>query len=134
MIKILTISIFVISFCLLCNGSNHDYSFDGSSFNFNAWQQSNNGFQCRRDDRYVIMCNLRWDTIMNELSNCEFGTAFMQCATGTNTVMFTLIGIETIAIGILLLYIYRKPKIDVKERAEVQKCLRETAKKSDEVQ
>ena len=91
MIKILTISIFVISFCLLCNCSNHDYSFDGSSFNFNTWQQSNNGFQCRRDDRYVIMCNLRWDTIMNELSNCEFGTAFMQCATGTNTVMFTQI-------------------------------------------
>ena len=108
--------VWIISFCSLCKSTNLANSFDGGSFNFTSGRQSNDGFQCSRDDMYAIMCKCRWDTVTDESRDCGLIILNMQCAKGTNSVMFTLIGIESMTIGLLLLYIYKKPKIDLKDR------------------
>ena len=130
MIATIIIWFCVISFCIVCNSTNLEYSFDGRSFNFDSWQEGSNGFQCHRDDQYILMCKHRWDTITNELGDCEASMPFVTSANGTNTILFAIIGFETITIGALLLYIHRKPKIVAKERAEVEKCLKSNAKSS----
>ena len=127
MIETIKICFCVISFCIVCNGTNLEYTFDGRSFNFDSWQEGNNGFQCHRDKRYILLCKHRWDTITNELGDCGSSMPFITSANGTNTIMFSIIGFETITIGAILLYIHRKPKIVAKERAEVEKCLKSNA-------
>ena len=118
-----------LSFWGLCKSTNHDYSFVGGSFDFTTWRQSNDGFQCSRDNLYVIMCKYRWDIVTQELGECELDTLnAVQCAKGTNTVLFGLIGIEAITIGLLLFYIYKKPQIDAKERAEIVNWLTKMSK------
>ena len=133
MIETFIIGFYVISFCIACNSTNLEYSFDGRSFNFDSWREGNNGFQCHRDDRYILLCKHRVDTITNELGGCDSSMPFTTSANGTNTIMFSIIGLETITIGALLLYIHRKPKIVAKERAEVEKCLKSNAKSSVEL-
>ena len=120
-------SFWVISLFILCQGSNLDYSFNATGFNFSTWQQSNVGFQCSKDHRYVILCKYRWDTVTLELDECDL-TLRVQCAVGTNTTLFVLIVIEGIAIGVLVLYIYKKPNIDARERAALQNWLLEMSK------
>ena len=128
MMKSFIASIWLISLCGLCKSTNLDYSFDGGSFDFSTWRQSNDGFQCSRDDLYVIMCKYRWDIVTQELGECELDTLNVQCAKGTNSVLLGLIGIEAITIGLLLLYIYKKPQIDAKERAEIVNWLTKMSK------
>ena len=128
MIRSFIASVWLISFCELCKSSNHEYSFDGGSFDFTTWRQSNDGFQCSRDDLYVIMCKYRWDIVAQELGECELDTLNVQCAKGTNSVLFGLIGIEAITIGLLLFYIYKKPQIDARERAEIVNWLTKMSK------
>ena len=130
MIATIIICFCVISVCIVCNSTNVEYSFDGRSFNFDSWQEGSNGFQCHRDDRYILLCKHRWDTITNELGDCEASMPFITSANGTNTILFSIIGFETITLGVLLLYIHRKPKIVAKERAEVEKCLKSNAESS----
>ena len=130
MIQTIRICFCVISFCILCNSTNLEYSFDGRSFNFDSWQEGSNGFQCHRDDRYILLCKHRWDTITNELEDCETSRLFITSAKGTNTILFSIIGFETITLGVLLLYIHKKPKIVAEERAEVEKCLKSNAETS----
>ena len=130
MIETIKICFCVISFCIVCNSTNLEYSFDGRSFNFDSWQEGSNGFQCHRDDRYILLCKHRWDTITNELEDCETSRLFITSAKGTNTILFSIIGFETITLGVLLLYIHKKPKIVAEERAEVEKCLKSIAKTS----
>ena len=69
------------------------------------------------------MCKYRWDIVTQELGECELDALNVQCAKGTESVMFGLIGIEAITIGLLLLYIYKKPQIDARERAELENWL-----------
>ena len=123
MMRTFIVSLWLISLCWLCKSTNLDYSFSGGSFNFATWRQSNDGFQCSRDDLYVIMCKYRWDIVTQELGECELDALNVQCAKGTESVMFGLIGIEAITIGLLLLYIYKKPQIDARERAELENWL-----------
>ena len=123
MMRTFIVSVLLISLCWLCKSTNLDYSFSGGSFNFATWRQSNDGFQCSRDDLYVIMCKYRWDIVTQELGECELDALNVQCAKGTESVMFGLIGIEAITIGLLLLYIYKKPQIDARERAELENWL-----------
>ena len=130
MIEPFIICLCVISLFIVCNSTNLEYSFDGRSFNFDSWQEGNHGFQCNRDDRYILLCKHRWDTITNELGGCDSSKPFTTSANGTNAIMFSIIALETITIGALLLYIHRKPEIVAKERAEVEKCLKNNAKNS----
>ena len=128
MMESFIVSVWLIFFCGLCKSTNLDYSFDGGSFDFTTWRQSNDGFQCSRDDLYVIMCKYRWDIVTQELGECELDTLNVQCAKGTNSVLLGLIGIEAITIGLLLFYIYKKPQIDAKERAEIVNWLTKMSK------
>ena len=128
MIRKFVASLCVISWCILCKANNYEYSFGEESFNFTSWQQSIDGFQCARDHQYVIMCKFRLDTTTDEIGDCELQSLAVQCAQGTMMVMFALIAIETITLGVLLLYIYKKPKIDAREREKIHKWLIQMSK------
>ena len=48
-----------------------DYTFNETAFDFAAWKQSSEGFECPRTHRYKLLCKARWDTINEELEACS---------------------------------------------------------------
>ena len=128
MSQVFMLSFYMVFRFILCQGSNLDYSFNAASFNFSAWQRSNEGFQCPRDNLYAILCKYGWDTVALELGDCAMGDIRLQCARTSNITLFILIVIEGIAIGVLVLYICKKPKIDARGRVELQNWLMKMSK------
>ena len=107
-----TIPLYLASFlCISCHSANLDYSFNGASFDFCTWQQGSEGFQCPNDNRYVILCELRWNMVVKELAQCNLLGSFLHCAQGTSATLLTIIAIESIAIGMLSLYIRKKRRM-----------------------
>ena len=122
-------TLFLVSYLfILCQGSNLDYSFSAAGFNFSTWQQSNEGFQCTRDRTYVILCKYRWDTVVLDLDKCGLDNLRIDCAAGANATLLILIVIEGIAIGVLVLYIYKKPRIDAREKSLLQNWILDMSK------
>ena len=114
-----TISLYLASFlCISCHSANLDYSFNGASFDFCNWQKGSEGFQCPNDNRYVILCQFRWDSIVKELAQCNLLGRFLSCAQGTSATLFAVIGIKAITIGMLSLYIRKKRRM-MKEKEVV---------------
>ena len=84
------------------DASNLEYAFHDDNFNFLIWRNSDDGFECPGDQHYLDYCNT-------------------QCASGGKAIVNAIIAVESITIAVLLLYIYRKPKIDEKERTDILK-------------
>ena len=123
-------TLFLVSYLfILCQGSNLDYSFNATGFNFSTWLQSNEGFQCTRDHTYMILCKYQWDTVVLDLDKCGLDNLRTDCAAGANPTLLVLIVIEGIAIGVLVLYIYKKPRIDAREKSLLQNWLSDMSKK-----
>ena len=95
--------------------SNMNYVFDENDFNFSTWRDSDDGFDCQRDHQYLILCKHRWTRITDNLDYCS-----VQCAGGGKALLTAIVAVESITIVVLLLYIYRKPRIAEKERMDVQ--------------
>ena len=95
--------------------SNMNYVFDENDFNFSTWRDSDDGFDCQRDHQYLILCKHRWTRITDNLDYCS-----VQCAGGGKALLTAIVAVESITIVVLLLYIYRKPRIAEKERIDVQ--------------
>ena len=102
--------------CLGIDASNLEYAFHDNDFNFLSWRNSDDGFECHRDQHYLVTCKSRWTHILRDLDYCN-----TQCASGGRAIFNAIIAIESITIAVLLLYIYRKPKIDEKERKDILK-------------
>ena len=97
------------------DASNLEYSFHNNDFNFLNWRYSDDGFECLRDQNYLITCKHRWTHILNNLDYCK-----TQYASGGKATFNAIIAAESITIAVLLIYIYRKPRIAEKERMDVQ--------------
>ena len=95
-----------------------DYTFNETAFDFAAWKESSEGFECPRTHRYKLLCKARWDTINEELEACRG----MEGASGFGIMFICLIAIEAIAIGALMLYARRMRK---KFKNFDQECKRE---------
>ena len=95
--------------------SNMNYVFDENDFNFSTWRDSDDGFDCQRDHQYLILCKHRWTRITDNLDYCS-----VQCAGGGKALLTAIVAVESITIIVLILYIYRKPRIAEKERMDVQ--------------
>ena len=111
----------LFSFVLLVleiEASNLNYAFDENDFNFSTWRDSDDGFDCGRDHQYLILCKHRWTRITSNLDYCS-----VQCAGGGKALLTAIVAVETITIVVLLLYIYRKPRIAEKERMDVQSLI-----------
>ena len=115
-------SLVLFVFSIFAYASNLDYSFHETGFNFSLWRQSSNGFSCSRNDQYLILCQNRWDSIIRELDVCK-DNANGQCAKGSNAMLTTIIAVQAICIGVLLMYTYKKPRIAEREMAETQKWI-----------
>ena len=96
------------------DASNLEYSFHNNDFNFLNWRYSDDGFECLRDQNYLITCKHRWTHILDNLDYCK-----TQSASGGKATFNAIIAAESITIAVLLLYIYRKPRIDEKERMDI---------------
>ena len=90
------------------NGEATEYTFHGEDFDFDIWSRSKEGFQCPHDQQYVIVCKLRWDTLVHELHACR--APGMPCANGTIVTTTCIMAIEAMAIGALLFYSCRMMK------------------------
>ena len=95
--------------------SNLIYAFDENDFNFSTWRDSDDGFDWERDHQCLILCKHRWTRITDDLDYCS-----LQCASGGKGILTAIVAVESITIVVLLLYIYRKPRIAEKERMDVQ--------------
>merc|ERR1712126_616682 len=84
------------------DASNLEYSFHNNDFNFLNWRYSDDGFECHRDQNYLITCKHRWTHILNNLDYCK-----TQYASGGKATFNAIIAAESITIAVLLLYIYR---------------------------
>ena len=98
-----------------------EYTFHGEDYDFDIWSRSKEGFQCPHDQQYVIVCKLRWDTLVNELHACR--APGMQCANGTIVTTTCIMAIEAMAIGALLFYACRMRKKVIRNN----QCLRARA-------
>ena len=98
------------------DASNLEYAFHDDNFNFLIWRNSDDGFECPGDQHYLITCKHRWTHTLIGLDYCN-----TQCASGGKAIFNAIIAVESITIAVLLLYIYRKPKIDEKERTDILK-------------
>ena len=107
------------------NASNLNYVFDEDDFNFSTWRHSDDGFDCDRDHQYLILCKHRWTRITNNLDYCS-----VQCASGGKAILTAIVAVESITIVVLLLYIYRKPRIAEKERMDIQTLISRNFKHS----
>ena len=85
-----------------------EYTFHGEDYDFDIWSRSKEGFQCPHDQQYVIVCKLRWDTLVQELHACR--APGIQCANGTIVTTTCIMAIEVMAIGALLFYACRMRK------------------------
>ena len=94
-------------------------------FNFSTWRDSDDGFDCGRDHQYLILCKHRWTRITSNLDYCS-----VQCAGGGKALLTAIVAVESITIVVLLLYIYRKPRIAEKERMDVQTLISRNFKHS----
>ena len=90
--------------------------FHETNFTFSTWRDSDEGFNCAPDQTYVVMCRNRWSNIEMDMHQCS-----TQCANGGKAVLTAIIIVESITIGALLIYAYRKPRIVEKEQVEIQK-------------
>ena len=90
------------------NGEATGHTFHGNDFDFDIWSRSEEGFRCPHGQQYVIICKLRWDTLIQELHACR--APGMQCANGTVVTSTCIIAIEAMAIGALLFYACRMRK------------------------
>ena len=118
----------LFSFVLLVleiEASNLNYAFDENDFNFSTWRDSDDGFDCGRDHQYLILCKHRWNRITSNLDYCS-----VQCASGGKAILTAIVVVESITIVVLLLYIYRKPRIAEKERMDVQTLISRNFKHS----
>jgi len=90
-----------------------------TNFTFSTWRDSDEGFNCAPDQTYVVMCRNRWSNIEIDMHHCS-----TQCANGGKAVLTAIIFVESITIGALLIYAYRKPRIVEKEQVKIQKWIR----------
>ena len=90
-----------------------------TNFTFSTWRDSDEGFNCAPDQTYVVMCRNRWSNIEIDMHHCS-----TQCANGGKAVLTAIIFVESITIGALLIYAYRKPRIVEKEQVKIRKWIR----------
>ena len=90
-----------------------------TNFTFSTWRDSDEGFNCAPDQTYVVMCRNRWSNIEMDMHQCS-----TQCANGGKAVLTAIIFVESITIGALLIYAYRKPRIVEKEQVKIRKWIR----------
>ena len=93
--------------------------FHERNFTFSTWRDSDEGFNCAPDQTYVVMCRNRWSNIEIDMHHCS-----TQCANGGKAVLTAIIFVESITIGALLIYAYRKPRIVEKEQVKIRKWIR----------
>ena len=92
--------------------------FHEANFTFSSWRDSDEGFNCAPNQTYVVMCRNRWSNIEIDMNHCT-----AQCAHGGKAVLIAIIFVESIVIGALLVYAYRKPRIVEKEQVKIQKWI-----------
>ena len=92
--------------------------FHETNFTFSTWRDSDVGFNCAPNQTYVVMCRNRWSNIEIDMNHCT-----AQCAHGGKAVLTAIIFVESIVIGALLVYAYRKPRIVEKEQVKIQKWI-----------
>ena len=90
-----------------------------TNFTFSTWRDSDEGFNCAPDQTYIVMCRNRWSNIEIDMHHCS-----TQCANGGKAVLTAIIFVESITIGALLIYAYRKPRIIEKEQVKIRKWIR----------
>ena len=88
------------------NGEATDHTFHGNDFDFDIWSRSEEGFRCPHDQQYVIICKLRWDTLIQEQDRAPG----MQCAIELIAISTCIMAIEAMVIGALLFYNCRMRK------------------------
>ena len=88
------------------NGEATGHTFHGNDFDFDIWRQSEEGFRCPHDQQYVIICKLRWDTLIQEQDRAPG----MQCAIELIAISTCIMAIEAMVIGALLFYASRMRK------------------------
>ena len=94
------------------------HMFHETNFDFSSWRDSDEGFNCAPNQTYVVMCRNRWSNVEIDMRHCT-----TQCAHGGKAVLIAIIIVESITIGALLVYAYRKPRIVEKEQVKIQKWI-----------
>ena len=79
-----------------------DYTFNDTSFDFAAWKESSEVFQCPNTHHYTLLCKYRWDTIKEELEELRN----IEGAGGLSMMFICIIAFEAIAIVVLIFYAY----------------------------
>ena len=88
------------------NGEATGHTFHGNDFDFDIWSRSEEGFRCPHDQQYVIICKLRWDTLIQEQDRAPG----MQCDIELIAISACIMAIEAMVIGALLFYNCRMRK------------------------
>ena len=114
----ITILVSVVILLLKVEVASLYHIFQESNFTFSTWRDSDEGFNCAPNQTYVVMCRNRWSNIEIDMHHCT-----TQCAHGGKAVLTAIIIVESITIGALLVYAYRKPRIVEKEQVKIQKWI-----------
>ena len=114
----ITILVSIVILLLKVEVASLYHIFHESNFTFSTWRDSDEGFNCSPNQTYVVMCRNRWSNIEIDMHHCT-----TQCAHGGKAVLTAIIIVESITIGALLVYAYRKPRIVEKERVKIQKWI-----------
>ena len=99
----------------------YDHTFEATSFNFNVWRESIHGFECPGTQKYKLLCEKRWGTIIAGLEECIDLGLQSAGSSADSTVFVCLLAIEAAIIGGLVVYSCRMRK-KVKYYQELNIC------------
>ena len=84
------------------NGEATGHTFHGNDFDFDIWSRSEEGFRCPHDQQYVIICKLRWDTLIQEQDRAPGMQCAIECDIELIAISTCIMAIEAMVIGALL--------------------------------